>query len=153
VWGSGPNDVWAVGGSGVEGVITHYDGTSWHLAFTSSLTRPAGVWGTGPSDVWTAGQPFGGNPGGNNSILHFLGSGWNPVADNAFDAQSKVLTSVWASGPGDAWAVGFGEKLHWNGTAWAPSPSAPGNFEHVWGRAANDLWVVGLDVGGSGLVH
>ena len=56
IWGSGPNDVWAVG---EHGTLLHYDGKSWRL---SSGAFPPGkrphlysVWGSGPSDVWAVG--------------------------------------------------------------------------------------------------
>jgi hypothetical protein len=142
VWGSGPSDVWAVGGSGVQGVITHFDGTAWHLSSTSVYTDFAGVWGSGPSDVWAVGDPYGPiSPGESNSIVHFLGGLWSPVADNASTNQAKDLTSVWGAGAADIWAAtGGGTMLHWNGTAWAPSSAPSSYYFQVWGRASNDVW-------------
>ena len=146
VWGTSAHDVWAVGGSGVEGVITHFDGVAWHVVFTTPFSNLAGVWGSGPSDIWVAGFAFGiGAPDGNNSLLHWNGSVWSRVAENAPNNQAKVLTSVWEASTGEAWAAGYGSILHWDGTAWAPSVSGP-YFNRIWGRAPNDVWAAGAGV-------
>jgi hypothetical protein len=148
VWGTAPNDVWAVGGGGYSGVITHFDGSAWHLSSTTSSCPLKGVWGSGPSDVWAAGQPYGPiTPTESNSILHLVAGVWTPVADNAPNEQAKDLTAVWAASTGEAWASGYGAILYWNGTVWTPSKSGT-FYEHVWGRAPNDVWAAG-----SGLVH
>jgi len=54
VWGSGPNDVWAVG---TAGLILHYDGVRWETADleaqdASSPFTLRGVWLERPDDVW-----------------------------------------------------------------------------------------------------
>jgi hypothetical protein len=53
VWGSGPEDVFAVG---LDGTILHYDGSAWSAMdtpFSSSQSPPSlyAVWGSGPNDV------------------------------------------------------------------------------------------------------
>jgi hypothetical protein len=52
VWGSGPNDVWAVGDNAT---IIHFDGTEWALASTVSDLDLHGLWGSGASDIWAVG--------------------------------------------------------------------------------------------------
>jgi hypothetical protein len=59
--------------------------------------------------------------------------------------QGNTIYALWASGTGDAWAVGeAGTVLHWTGTAWQ---WAAGGTRHqldgVWGSSAADVWVVG----------
>jgi hypothetical protein len=67
VWGSGPNDVWAVGTSRT---VLHYNGTIWEKA--APMTDDASpftmrsVWLGAPNDVWIAAGPF---------IYH--STGWN----------------------------------------------------------------------------
>jgi hypothetical protein len=126
LWGSGPNNLWSVGGT-----ILHFDGTSW-----SSVATPAGVylnrvWGSGPNDVWAVGS----------AILHFDGSSW--VASSF--APTGYVYDVWGSGPSDVWAVGQGSSiLHWDGAAWSAVPS-PSKFDlyAVWGSGPSDVWAVG----------
>jgi hypothetical protein len=76
VWGSGPNDVWAVGDS----VLLRFNGTAWQpvpmtgvlaqmqSAPTSQNVVQAGLWGASASDVY-----LGGNSG---RIAHFDGVTW-----------------------------------------------------------------------------
>ncbi len=68
VWGSGPNDVYAVG----TGYTTwHWDGSAW----TALPGVPGGqlITGSGPNDVWLA-------PAVGSGLLHFDGTTWSPVA-------------------------------------------------------------------------
>lgn len=55
-----------------------------------------------------------------------------------------MLASVWGSGANDVWTVGSsGTILHWDGTAWTPTPSGVKNtFFRVWGSGANDVYAV-----------
>lgn len=69
LWGTGPEDVWAVGDGGAAGAIVwHFDGASW-----SEPTLPAGVsrtvfkvHGQGPDDVWMSCA--------DGSVLHWNGA-------------------------------------------------------------------------------
>ncbi|MBA4377822.1 MAG: hypothetical protein C0395_04080 [Gemmatimonas sp.] len=63
VWGTGPQDVFAVG---QPGVILHYDG-AWTLDSVPD-TMLTSVWGTSSSDVYACGH--------NGAIWHFDGSAW-----------------------------------------------------------------------------
>src|SRR5262245_26790825 len=51
VWGSGKDDVWAVGSGGT---IIHYDGSAWKPTPPDPPTMNTfyGVWGSGAKDVW-----------------------------------------------------------------------------------------------------
>jgi hypothetical protein len=63
VWGSGPNDVWAVG-AGYRGqgcIITHWNGWTWSPGNSRHEGGLWGVWGSGPNDVWAVGT----------TILHY----------------------------------------------------------------------------------
>jgi hypothetical protein len=126
LWGSAPNDVWAVGDW-----IQHYDGKSWSPVATPEGVSLSHVWGSGPNDVWAVG----------NSILHFDGSMWNPSPG----APGGYFYGVWGSGPNDVWAVGQGMSIvHWDGAKWSALPS-PTKFDlyAVWGSGPNDVWAVG----------
>jgi hypothetical protein len=51
VWGTGKNDVWAVGS---DATVVHWDGTSWaSVAVTTKITFNT-VWASAPDDVWIA---------------------------------------------------------------------------------------------------
>jgi hypothetical protein len=52
IWGSGPNDVWAVGGSGT---ILHWNGSAWSSVSSCITNNLNGVWGSGANDAWAVG--------------------------------------------------------------------------------------------------
>jgi hypothetical protein len=57
VWGSSPTDVWAAG----DGVVVHYDGTTWSASYTVTTNRlggtlSGGLWGSSSKDVWVIGE-------------------------------------------------------------------------------------------------
>jgi hypothetical protein len=116
IWGTGPNDVWAVGStctncdaaedvaSVCTDVLLHYDGTAWSQSFTQ-LGLLFGVWGTGPCDIWAVGM---GNDGG-PQVLHRDCSSWSssplPTAE-CTPACEGPLFRVWGSSSCDVWAGG-----------------------------------------------
>ena len=54
LWGSGPEDVWAVGGWDLGGEVAHRDANGWRDASSGLPSYTPGllnVWGSGPSDV------------------------------------------------------------------------------------------------------
>jgi len=128
-WGSGPNDVWAVGD---QGAIQHWNGSAWSKSSIGSRGPFLGVWGSGPSDIWMVG----------GSIQHWNGSTLAP----ADGGTTRLLRGVWGSGPQDVWSVGeAGTILHWNGSTWGPSPNdrPDVSFAGVWGTGPNDVWAFG----------
>ncbi len=101
IWGTGPNDVWAVGsqsGGGYQvdptGVIVHWNGTTWSNVAIGTTSALSGIWGSGSNDVWAVGQK--------GTILHWNGSSWTVSASGV----TRPLDAVWGSGPGDVWVVG-----------------------------------------------
>ena len=58
VWGSGANDVWAVGAGGT---ILHWNGTEWSATTTGISNLLSSVGGSSANDVWAVGYgPSGG---------------------------------------------------------------------------------------------
>jgi hypothetical protein len=114
VWGSAPDDLWAVGGSGFPGAtatLLHRDATGWSPVALPELSRPHvralfKVWGTGASDVWVVGQ--------RGTLLHFDGTRWEERPSGVGDD----LIAVWGAAPDRVAFVGGrgnGVLLLWNG--------------------------------------
>ena len=139
VWGSGPNDVWAVGTSELtdSATIAHWNGAAWSLV-PAGLAGPGlgSVSGSGPRDVWSV--------GGHGTALHWNGSTWAAVATGTVHA----LGSEWVIGPDDAWAVGHdGTLLHWDGSTWSNVESPSRLFLlSVAGTGPRDAWAVGVSL-------
>ena len=175
VWGTGPDDVWAVG---YGGTILHWDGSAWFLvpsdptewlslpweATGRRLGRrdrghhPALGWrglvcfrrGTAESlyGLWGSGPNDVWTVGNAGTIRHWDGAAWSAVASGT----SYSLWRVWGSAPNDVWAAGYststlaGVIVHWDGATWSPvSGAAPMKAVGVSGTGPNDVWVVGYD--------
>ena len=148
LWGSGANDVWAVGDSGDSygegGVILHWNGLAWDQLPSTGASSLFGVWGSRSDDVWAVGD--------SGDIVHWNGRAWSaPAGPPRLD-----LFSVWGSGPDDVWAFGSDETglgaLRWNGQTWAKTELldaatiglGPGAYAvpyAAWGSGSDDVWV------------
>ncbi|AUX48152.1 hypothetical protein SOCE26_096820 [Sorangium cellulosum] len=151
IWGSSPDDVFAVGGplgnTGLESLVLHYDGAAWRELPAGGGETFWWVAGSGPKDVWMVGER-------GRAVR------WDGAAFTQYDAQgtgtTATLWGVIAFSPDDAWAVGGmpggGEDapkdivLRWDGGAWSrvPLPEPTGSALYkVWGSSSEDLYVVG----------
>lgn len=142
VWGTGPDDVFAVGG-GEQGTVVHYDGQAWSKMDLPAVPLLVWVHGTGPDDVFAVGVGGG--------AVRYDGSAWTRLDTGT----TTDLWGVFAVAPNDVWVVGGdvdeGEPLilHYDGTTFTPVPvpaaenplSASALFK-VWG-ISDKLFAVG----------
>ena len=134
-WGSGSDDVWAVGFSGVvgAGVIRHWNGAVWSSS-SSGVTSPLwGVWSSAVDDVWAVGD-FG-------AVAHWDGGAWT----SSTPITMASLSAVWGSGANDVWAAGAnGTILHFDGTTWSVSANLSSKtLYRLSGSGPDDVWAVG----------
>jgi len=158
VWGSGPNDVWAVAAAGSA---IHWDGKDWTPVPVATGWSLQAIWGTGPNDVWTVSSP--------NLIFHTTGfangtAQWSPVtpiwdSSNSSDQGRRLLRTIWGTSPNDIWIGGdsslerppsYVRESGWRsiitdgGTGWAPiSIFANHQIKAIWGSGPGDIWLVG----------
>src|SRR5258706_5608994 len=142
LWGTGPNDVWAVGQSGDGGswVVLRWDGRLWsELARLDAGRSISGIWGSGPDDVRVYGDA---------KMFHFDGHTW--ASEDLGTIGNAVRLG--GSGPRDVWAVGndigpaYASIAHFDGTSWDTSSSIPtAQLLGVWVRDPNDAWIVGQE--------
>jgi len=148
-WGTGPEDVYVVGGplgdSGYPAVAVHYDGSAWTRLSPGGTSSFWWVSGSGAEDVWMVGE--------NGRMSHWDGAAFvdHPPLTTA------TVWGVWAASPTDAWAVGGTPEggtaqpndlvLHWDGASWTQQtlPGTPlgRSLNKVWGTASDDLYAVG----------
>ena len=95
VHGTGPRDVWAVGGP--SAVVLHYDGTRWarEPGIDWKSAAVSGVWAEADGTVWIAG--WGGE------AWRRKGGQWVDETPSTF---AQDLHVVWADGAGNAFAGG-----------------------------------------------
>lgn len=124
VWGSGRDDVWAVGGGGdTEGqqTILHYDGEAWAKVPVPQFeqTNVYGffdVWGTAADDVYIVGQ--------RGAVLHYDGSSWTPQKVGV----EENLSSIWGTSKDSVVLVGGTNNAviaKWDGTEWTSRALLP----------------------------
>ena len=96
-WGSGGNDVWAIGSFAT---YMHFIG-AWKKFDTMRTEFVRGAWGFGASDVWAVGT-------GGPSIFHWDGKLWQPTESIPPEGpqMTEILKGVWGSATNDIWAVG-----------------------------------------------
>ena len=178
IGGSGPTDLWAVGtvvppgGSVIDSLVEHYNGTSWTVvpfsiqsACSTDLVdcffSAGGVSASSPTDAWIVGNIAQPNPTV-NLAAHWNGTTWQIVTAPALhDGRGAIdeLTGVTDISPTNAWASGYEANanganfrvpyvLHWNGTAWSmtktPNQGGEGSLlRAVTALSATDIWAVG----------
>ncbi|MFL5495980.1 MAG: hypothetical protein ACJ8DC_16470 [Gemmatimonadales bacterium] len=165
LWGTSGSDVFAVGNfyhSYENGLIAHYDGTSWSKM---SIPYEAGrelvdVFGTSSSDVYAVGSINFPDAPRFGIILHYDGSQWTELL---IQQEGLGLRSVWSNSATDVFAVGdvfdepsqtfSGTILHYDGRGWSPlSTPASGRLFGIWGASGTDVFAVGDNVGENGTI-
>lgn len=135
VWGSGPEDMWAVMNLSSNNVW-RYDGTSWQdmsPAWVDEYLKD--VWVDRGGDVFVVGD--------NGAIYHYDGSGWEDQSVGG----SGTLYGVSGSSPGDVHAVGSDAALyHYDGFTWrryTPPAGITVDLYDVWVHHDGEAWAVG----------
>ena len=170
IWGSGPGDVWIVSEDGavIRGDGRHWDRLSTGVGAAVLLTA---IWGSGPDDVWVVGGddhaasahwtgarwdvatlPTGGVfeavwGAGRDLVFASTAGGiyrWDATMAQWVSSAVVGAKSIWGASAADAWAVGRGQVLRWNGATWKPNNGVTStDYDIVIGRAADDVWLVG----------
>ncbi len=139
VWGSGLNNIFAVGGPTYYGtgarVVWRYDGKSWKKLSVPGSGAIRAVWGNGPKDVFMAGD--------SGTLLRFNGVTFTAMSA---PAGANNLRGVWGRGPKEVYAVGLkGTILHFNGSSWKKlSSGVTANLYGVWG-GPGEVYATGDD--------
>lgn len=122
MWGSGPNDVWAIlSGADLDETIWHYDGNSWTTDGVFRSIEPASIFGFAPDNIW-----LGGHQG---EIWHYNGSSWDPNTVLAATPNTTITwENIWGVNPNNVYAVGAFEDhsllnnngviAHFDGNSW-----------------------------------
>ncbi len=153
VWGTGPNDVWAIGSGGT---IMHYDGKTWVQTPTGVFDTLSGIWGSGPNDIWVVSTT--------TTILHGTGfkngtAAWTLSPTGFSPWNSAILRAVWGSSASDVRVGGRMFDLaepDWDNDLWAGNQllltsgesdtawkQVPGTatVRSIWGSSASDVWM------------
>lgn len=121
IWGSAPDDVWAIGpGGALDQTIYHFDGVSWKNDGKSRKISPLSIWGFAKNDVWLGGYE--------GRIWHYDGSEWSESLHiDHSDYIYSGFENIWGENKNNIWAVGViitasyreGLVYHFDGKAWS----------------------------------
>jgi hypothetical protein len=130
---AGPDDVWAVGNSGLNStsstLVEHFDGGGWTIVRSPHRGIPSrleGVAVAGPRDVWAVGQSAASVGAPRTLRERWDGHRWT-VSDGA--VKRGNLAAVSTAATGDVWAVGQGAVLtstvavRFDGSSWRSTHS------------------------------
>jgi hypothetical protein len=162
IWGTDPDNLWAVG---ERGTILRRSRGSWSPVSSPSSGALMAIWGAAADQLWAVGSDgilasdgmrwvtlstgvrdllaiSGSGPrdvwaAGKNRLLHFDGLGWTTVSTTF---GGRVL---FARGPSDAWLVDDSAVRHFDGTTWQLMPLPSDTFSGVWASGPRDAWIVG----------
>lgn len=135
VYGFGPNDLYFVGN---EGLVLHYDGSTFTQQTTPTDQNLWGVWGSGPNDVYAVGGN--GREENQATILHYDGTAWTKTATPTHDRPAVyAYFKVWGTSADNVIVVGMQGSI---------ASLTPNGFVEVESGTAEDLvslWGTGPD--------
>jgi hypothetical protein len=154
VWGSAPDDVWAVGGPSMHAsgdvekqgdVVLHFDGTSWERVLipalegkgTSAMRFLYKAWGTSKDHVVIVGN--GTDP------LHWDGVSWTPQPT---PLSGQPIFTVTGRAADDMYAVGgiAGAVIRWDGEVWSALDMGELSWQvppGIWTAPGQDIYISG----------
>lgn len=138
IWGSGSDDVYAVGGvsdgqGGLVGKIYRYDGLDWSLMANEPNVMFAGVWGFRPRDILVVGN--------GTRVRRYNDMRWSEMAGSPENASR-----VWCSRYSDIFVADRSRIWHFDGSTW--TESFLGRFslfsfaQDLWGTGPNNVFFV-----------
>ena len=144
VWGTGPDDVWAVGGEPAHALVVHGDGTTWTGVGVNAGGILFSVYGFARTDVYAVGEA--------GLILHYDGAAWSRIDSGT----TQPLFGLWGASGDDVWIVGGDTTgsagsavvLRGNAHGFAPVQGIPAELMpnalfKVHGFAADNVMMVG----------
>jgi hypothetical protein len=129
--GNSPNDIWAVG---INGLMVHFDGSTWSLQPAPTTRNLFAVWGRAANDMYAVGNT--------GAVVHFDGVRWRELTTSA---TGQNLRGVWGDNRGTLVAAG------WDGTVirgaagpadWVTEISSP-TLVTAWGAGDGTVYAGG----------
>ncbi len=144
IWGSSSNDIYAGGNqrlsAGGEGVLFHFNGTSWDKVDTESLgvTAPIlDIYGNASDDVYFNTK---------NHLFHYDGSDWSDISSELWDIGMSILNNIWVSTSGSL-CISDSSYVACKNGGWFKEIIPRANT--IWGSSSDNIYAAGRD----GLFH
>jgi len=143
-WGSGPDDVWAVGwrdledASGGEGVAWHWDGSTWTEVYRQPGQFLNRVFGTGRGDVWAIDFRPGDSTTAYATTAYALRWNGHTFERSGEFHDTHSLEHIAGTGPEDVWVAAgmtadFRTRMyHFDGRTWTEREPLPARIHRLW---------------------
>ncbi|AFH50631.1 Hypothetical protein IALB_2928 [Ignavibacterium album JCM 16511] len=123
IWGSSPDNVWAVGPGGLNAneKLWHFNGNVWQPYQQVLPTAPECIYGTDQNNIWIGGS--------DGKIFRFDGTSWNQVHSIIrSDTSGNWINDIVGKESNDIYAIGYAYLiqepkqrsfiLHYDGVKW-----------------------------------
>ena len=135
VWGSAPDDVWAVGG---HGTIIHWDGVEWKKVESPTEKLLTDIWGSSSNNIYAVGFSLINQA----EIIHYDGNSWRNITSE-LNTTKRGFRSIWVDKNNTAYAVGT-SVINYNGLSWNTINVNQSKFlTRIRGRNSADIVAVG----------
>jgi hypothetical protein len=134
VWGSSPNDVWAVGR---QGTIIHWDGIEWKKINSPTKMYLGDVGGNSSSNIYAIGSSL----VGKYELLFYDGNSWK-LKNEQIPPYTMMFSSIWIDKSGIGVIVGS-KGLFYNGSNWVIIPEGFMKMQRVRGTGINNIFACG----------
>ncbi|MBL1215673.1 MAG: hypothetical protein HND52_20065, partial [Ignavibacteriae bacterium] len=98
VWGSSPEDVWAVGD---KGTTIHWDGVEWTKIIGGTPYNQSDIWGINSHSIFTVVFSL----SNNSQLIHYDGNVWNNLME-ILPAGNRNFSSIWMDKSNQGYLVG-----------------------------------------------
>lgn len=120
LWGSSPNNIWAIGpGGGLDQTIWHYDGVKWKTDGISRGISPTAIYGLASNNIWIGG--YEGKIWHTNGTTFVEKLKYQPSSDwvySGFKDFCGTSENLYAVGQKGFGSDQKGIIFHYNGSAW-----------------------------------
>ncbi len=135
VWGSSPNDVWAVGDFGT---IIHWDGIEWRKVESPTNNFLTDIWGSDWNNIYAIGFSLINEA----EVIHYDGIKWKNITSE-LNTYKRGFISTWVNKNKEVYAVGT-SIIHYDGNRWNTLEINQTKFlTRIRGRNATDVVAVG----------
>ena len=132
IWGSGPSDVFVVGGTLNVSAIAHWDGATWTTIDSNFIENGLyAIGGTSKDDVWAIGN-YG-------KVWHKDAADWT-LQDTIEAGREPPLRTLTVLDPSDVWATSPDTTYHFDGHAWTTSDATRGALALATAPGSKSIW-------------
>jgi len=137
VWGSAPDDVWAVG---KQGTIIHWDGVEWRkVSIDPSYNQYkfTDIWGYSENEIYVAGRIYQDEA----ALIKYNGNSWETVVGNS---SLAAFATVWGPHSSLLYFIEFNDYVIVNGiTTQFYLPGRLSGVVKIRGSGSNNVFTVG----------